>query len=231
MRFLGVATDYDGTLAEYGHVDEKTWAAVRQLRKSGRKILIVTGREVKDLQAICGHLKKFDCVVAENGAVLYWPCTNEMSVLAEAPPPAFARALAIKGVKQFASGIVIVATVRPYESVVLDTIRELGLELQVIFNQESVMVLPTGVNKATGLVAALLEMGIKPQQVVGIGNAENDHALLAACGFAVAVNDAVPALRERAHWVTQGGSGSGVVELIDGLLADDLRSILRRVLV
>jgi hydroxymethylpyrimidine pyrophosphatase-like HAD family hydrolase len=68
--------------------------------------------------------------------------------------------------------------VAPHEQVVLETIRSLGLEHQVIFNKGAVMVLPPGVNKATGLVAALHALGISPRNVVGVGDAENDHAFL-----------------------------------------------------
>lgn len=223
MRYLAVATDYDGTLAKDGRVDENAWAAIRRLRQTDRRIVLVTGREVKELQAICPNLHEFDCVVAENGAVLYWPRTSAISILAEAPHPAFARELEANGVKPLAVGIVVVATVRPHEIKVLQTIRKMGLELEIIFNQDSVMVLPTGVNKATGLIAALSELGISPGQVVGIGDAENDHALLSACGFGVAVKDAVPALRERADRVTRGGAGQAVAELIDYLLTNDLQ--------
>ena len=60
----------------------------------------------------------------------------------------------------------------------LDTIRDLGLELQVIFNKGAVMVLPAGVNKASGLAAALADLGLSPHNVVGVGDAENDHAFL-----------------------------------------------------
>ena len=49
------------------------------------------------------------------------------------------------------SGRCIVATWEPHERHVLETIRDLGLELQVIFNKGAVMVLPSGINKATGL--------------------------------------------------------------------------------
>jgi HAD superfamily hydrolase (TIGR01484 family) len=59
---------------------------------------------------------------------------------------------------------------------VLETIRELGLELQVIFNKGAVMVLPSGINKATGLRAALDELQLSPHDAVAVGDAENDHA-------------------------------------------------------
>ena len=87
------------------------------------------------------------------------------------------------------------------------------------------MVLPWGVKKATGLKAGLKELGLFPEQVVGVGDAENDHALLDFCGLGVAVANAVPALKEHADWVTQGARGAGVVELIDKLLREDNQGI------
>ena len=112
-------------------------------------------------------------------------------------------------------GRVIVATWEPHEKAVLETIRELGLELQVIFNKGAVMVLPSGVNKASGLDAALAELGLSPHNAVGVGDAENDHAFLARCECAVAVANALAALKERADLVTAGEHGAGVAELID----------------
>jgi len=87
------------------------------------------------------------------------------------------------------------------------------------------MVLPSGVNKATGLSAALDELGLSPHNVVGIGDAENDHAFLSLCECAVAVANALPMLQERADWVTQRAHGGGVIECINQLLASDLREL------
>src|SRR5262245_3439313 len=222
MRYFVLATDYDGTLARRGHVDEPVWAAIRRLRDSGRKPVLVTGRELEDLLAICPHLDLFDRVVAENGALVYDPATKDVRTLAEPPPAEFAVRLKALKVTPISTGHVIVATVKPHETAVLKTINEMGLELQVIFNQESVMILPSGVNKATGLSAALKDMGYSPHNTVAIGDAENDHALLSACECAVAVGNGVSALKERADLVTKGAEGTAVIELIDGLLVDDL---------
>jgi hypothetical protein len=121
-------------------------------------------------------------------------------------------------------GRVIVATWEPHETAVLETIRDLGLELQVIFNKGAVMVLPAGVNKATGLSAALERIGLSAHNAVGIGDAENDHALLGLCECGVAVANALPTLKAAADFVTTADHGSGVVELIGALLRDDLAS-------
>jgi HAD superfamily hydrolase (TIGR01484 family) len=94
MRFLALATDYDGTLAEHGSVSEETIRALEKLRHSGRKLILVTGRELPDLERVFDRLDLFQAVVAENGAVLYDSGTHEKRVLADAPDPAFAEARA-----------------------------------------------------------------------------------------------------------------------------------------
>src|SRR6185295_18271721 len=125
-------------------------------------------------------------------------------------------------------GQVIVATWHPHETAVLEAIREFGLELQVIFNKDAVMILPANVNKASGLSVALKEMGLSPHNVVGVGDAENDHAFLARCECGVAVDNAIPSLKEAADYVTAAARGDGVAELVDMMLADDLAQLAPR---
>jgi hydroxymethylpyrimidine pyrophosphatase-like HAD family hydrolase len=221
MRYIALAADYDGTLAAHGIVDETTLETLRRLRESGRKLIMVTGRELPDLKSVFQELDLFDCVVAENGALLYHPHSKEECPLAEHAPQPFLDALTAKGVP-FSAGQGIVATWEPHQTAVLEIIRELGLELQVIFNKGAVMVLPSGVNKGTGLRAALEHLILSPHNVVGVGDAENDHAFLSACEFAVAVENALPMLKERADLTTSNARGAGVAELIDQLLEDDL---------
>ncbi len=225
MRYLALATDYDGTLATGGRIDDAVVSALERCHASGRRVILVTGREMPDLAGVCRRLDLFDRIVAENGALLYDPATGAERALAEAPPARFVDALRGRGATPLSRGRVIVATREPYESVAAEVIRDLGLELEVIFNKGAVMVLPRGVDKATGLAAALAELRLSPHEVVGVGDAENDHAFLDACGCAVAVANALPSVRERADLVTAADHGAGVVELIDRMLSDDLRSV------
>lgn len=223
MRYLAVACDYDGTLAENGKMSENTVAALRRLRSSGRKLLMVTGRELEDLKNVCPHLDLFNLIVAENGALLYDPESKSERLLADPPPPRFVAALKEKKVEPLSIGRAIVATWTPHETTALQVIRDLGLELQVIFNKGAVMVLPSGVNKGTGLKAALRQLGLSEHNVIGIGDAENDHAFLNICEFSVAVANALDSLKERADMVTKGSRGAGVAELIAAVLDNDLR--------
>jgi len=196
VRYLVLACDFDETLARGGRVAPETVAALARLIASGRKLVVVTGRELDDLLRIFPEAKTCARIVAENGALLYNPGTREKKLLGDAPQDEFIRSLQQKKVEPLAVGNVIVATVQPHETAVLNAIRELGLELQVIFNKGAVMVLPPGVNKASGLAAALAEMKLSPLNVVGIGDAENDHAFMRSCGLSVAVANALPAVKE-----------------------------------
>jgi hypothetical protein len=189
---------------------------------------MVTGRELPDLRATFNHFDLFDRIVAENGAVIYRPATHEEKILAEAPPTEFVEALRKRGVGPISVGRVIVATWEPHQNAVLETIRDLGLELQVIFNKGAVMVLPSGVNKATGLTSALDELGLSPHNTAGIGDAENDHAFLTLCEMSAAVANALPALKEKADLVTNADHGAGVVELINRIVKDDLADLAPR---
>ena len=220
MRFRALATDYDGTLATHGVVDAHTVSSLQELRGAGRRLLLVTGRELPDLKQVFPSYAVFDLIVAENGALLFDPASGVETLLCEPADPVLVNKLAAMKIP-ISVGRAVVATVEPHHQQVLSAIHELGLELQLTFNKGSVMVLPSGVNKATGLAHALPRLGMKATEVVAIGDAENDHAFLAACGCGVAVANALPSLKSRAHVVTLGTHGAGVVEVIREIIADD----------
>jgi hydroxymethylpyrimidine pyrophosphatase-like HAD family hydrolase len=227
-RFLALAVDFDGTIADHGTVDEETLLALRRVTTSGRRLLLVTGRELPSLFRTFAHVDLFDLVVAENGGLLYEPRTRRERPLAEAPPERLVSALRARGVLPLSVGRVVVATFEPHETVALNVLHELGLGHKVVFNKGAVMLLPAGVDKASGLTAGLRELGLDPAAVIGVGDAENDHVLLACCGFGVAVSNALPALKERADYVTLAARGAGVAELIDLLVTNDLQGVGRK---
>jgi hydroxymethylpyrimidine pyrophosphatase-like HAD family hydrolase len=225
MRFTVLACDYDGTMAHHDRVARGTVDALMRVRKTGRKLVLVTGRRLEDLQRVFPYLDIFDRAVVENGAVLFTPATGDIRTLVNPPPRDLVHALQHKGVSSLSAGHVIVATWTPNETKVLETIRELGLELQVIFNKGAVMVLPTGVNKGTGLQAALEDLGLSPHNCAAIGDAENDHAFLTVSECAIAVANALPALKQHADIVTIGAHGDGVTELVGRLIDSDLADV------
>jgi hydroxymethylpyrimidine pyrophosphatase-like HAD family hydrolase len=223
MRYLALATDFDGTLTSHGRMATATVAALERVRASGRRVLLVTGRRLEDLVKVQPRLGLFDGLVLENGAVLHWPASGRTELMCRPVPARFIQLLRRRGVRPLDVGRVVVATVHPHEATALEAIYELGLELQVVFNGDAVMVLPPNVNKGSGLEAALRALGLSRHEVVGIGDAANDHSFFAVCDCAVATANAIPGLKEEAAFTTAGADGEGVVELADELVADDLR--------
>jgi HAD superfamily hydrolase (TIGR01484 family) len=224
MRYFCLVSDYDGTIARDSQVAPGTVEALKRLRASGRKVVLATGRELPDLRKVFPELTLFDRVVAENGGLLYRPAQQEKVLLTKPPSAALVEHLQLRGVP-VSVGETIVSTWRPNETAVLEAIQSLGLDLQITFNKGAVMVLPSGVNKATGVRAALAELGISPHNAVGVGDAENDHGFVELCECAVAVENAIPALKETADLVTMQPRGGGVEELCERLLANDLTDV------
>ena len=218
MRYVCLTCDYDGTLARNGGVASSTIQGLEKVRASGRKLILATGRELDDLLKVFPDVSLFDRVVAENGGLLYRPSSKQQVLLSEPPSKKFVEELSRRGVQPLSVGRCVVATWHPNETTVLDVIREMNLELQIIFNKNAVMILPSGVNKGTGLQAALNELQLSYHNVVGVGDAENDHAFMSVCEACVAVSNALPGLKERADWVTAHSHGAGVEEVIQGLL-------------
>ena len=228
MNVHVLACDYDGTIADGGRCSPDVVEALARVRESGRKVLLVTGRMLPDLRSVCPDVDRmFDAVVAENGALLYFPETREARALGGTPEPALVEELRRRGVP-FDLGSSIIATTEAYADASLAAIRDTGVERTLVFNKGALMLLPGGVTKGTGLDAALTVLALSAHNMVSIGDAENDHAFLAMSECAVAVADAIPALRERADYVTRAPGPRGVIEFLQEHLVNDLAALIPR---
>ena len=219
-RFHAVALDYDGTLTHTGRPLPTVVAALDRVRARGVRVILVTGRRydhlLQDFPDVDEHV---DAVVAENGAVVVRGADHR--VLADAIDPDLADAIATRGIA-VERGEVLLACAAEHAPIVLEAIQALTLDCQLVHNRGALMVLPSGVSKETGLRTALAELGLSPHDTVGVGDAENDLALLHACELGVAVGDAVESLRAHADHVLELPDGDGVLDLLDGpLLAAD----------
>lgn len=213
--FKAVALDLDGTLAENDHLADTAVTAVRAGRVD-LKVILVTGRIQDDLQAVYpGLCSEFDAVVAENGAVLH--TRSDMRLLASPVDPAVRPALASRGIAARA-GRVLLAIAGDDAAAAIEVIADLGLDHQVVHNRGAAMILPAGVTKGTGLLAALDELGLSPHNTIAAGDAENDLALLHAAEVGAAVANAVPSLAAHADLQLRSRNGAGIAELLAGPL-------------
>jgi hydroxymethylpyrimidine pyrophosphatase-like HAD family hydrolase len=188
MTFKVLALDYDGTIARDGVLPPGVRAAIAAARDRGVTVALVTGRILDDLRRVAGDLRFVDCVVAENGAVISFPESGRSLTLAAPVPPSLVGDLRRRGVAVDVGRSVIEADAGAAPHA-LAAIRTLELPYAILFNRGRLMILPSGVNKASGLREALRTWRVTPHNAIAIGDAENDHDLLEACELGVAVGE------------------------------------------
>ncbi|MBI1996553.1 MAG: HAD hydrolase family protein [Deltaproteobacteria bacterium] len=212
-----IACDFDGTGATDGKPAPELYAALGEARAQGMRTLLVTGRVLEDVQHACQEISPFDAVVAENGAVVYLCDLGRTIQLGQPPPEHFLGELRAHGVP-FHTGAVVVGTWEQHAGKLLDLIRSLGIDGQMVFNRGAVMLLPSGINKAVGIHRALDELGRSERNLVAFGDAENDIPMMTEAEVAVAARGAVPAVSALAdERLTQLG-GAGVALYIRKML-------------
>ena len=227
MKASALAADFDGTLAHAGVVDAATHDALLRLRSIGVRLIMVTGRRVDSVTAAFPDIPVFDRVVAENGALVHDPATRRSRSVAPSPDPRLVAALVARNVNPLNVGESIVATREPMDVVVREVLAELGLRMHIVYNKGAVMILPDSVDKSTGLGEALRDLGLAAEEVVGVGDAENDEPFLRACGRSAAVANALPSIKAIADVSLEAAQGNGVVELIRRLWPEAFRAIDR----
>ncbi len=212
MKFGVLAMDYDGTIAREGVLDPQVRSAIAEVRTRGIVVIIVTGRILAELEQVAGDLHFVDGVVAENGAVLWFP-NGHSRLLAETTSLQFLRELSHRGIP-FKAGQCVVELDAEFAPKTLSIIRELELPLVMLFNRGRLMVLPQSVSKGAGLRESLATLRLSVHNAIGIGDAENDHDLLSRCELGVAVSWGSQILQKVADEVLEGSGPPAVASYI-----------------
>jgi hydroxymethylpyrimidine pyrophosphatase-like HAD family hydrolase len=214
------ACDFDGTTAENGRLAPEVAAAIEAARAKGYVVILVTGRVHDDVEMLCADLSVFDAIVAENGAVVCLPADERTIHLATPPPDQLLAQLRSAGIP-FHTGSIIVGTWKRYATRVLELVSRTGVDVQLIFNREALMMLPSGINKAVGVRRALDELGRSEHNLIAFGDAENDLPLLNMAAIGVAAAGSVPAVAAQADEQLSRKDGSSVARYIQRVLDAD----------
>lgn len=216
-HLIVLASDLDGTLAEEGKVSNETWKTLKQAKIAGITIILVTGRTLDSFVAEGPFAELCEAIVAENGAVVYFPRRETITLPYGRLDPRVLQRLEMMNVP-LERGMVIAATVVPHDEAILKALRDSKSSANVEYNRDSVMLLPPGATKGTGLRYALTELGYSLHNVVACGDAENDRSLFEAVELGVAVANAQPTLKAMADTVLDKPRGEGVQALLLDLL-------------
>ncbi len=73
-------------------------------------------------------------------------------------------------------------------------------------------------DKRAAFQELLAALGIKPEQVAYVGDDLLDLPIMARAGLAIAVHDAIDAVKQHAHWCTRRCGGQGAVREVCDLI-------------
>lgn len=209
-----LAVDYDRTLTNMDLVlEERALEALATARESGLKVIAISGRDLPFLQREIGHA--VDLVVAENGCILHTPGgAHPPSLTHDAPAVDLEGVLACLNLP-IEYGNVIASADIEHLPLVQETLQAAGYDLDLIPNRDRFMILPQGIDKAAGLLAALKILGTPLRQTAAAGDGENDVPMLRESGYGIAVANAVPQLKAVADYITSREGGLGIAEWIE----------------
>ena len=219
MHISVIATDFDGTISQGDQLAPEVMHVLHRWRERGQFTVLVSGRPFEFLHDLQKHEPVFDLIVAENGAVLYNPRDDEMSLPFGEVPGDLIDMLVKLGVPLW-RGVAIAGTTMPYDDAVWVASRELGLAVHVETNRNEVMLLPPGANKGAGLLNVLKSEGLSTRNVLAFGDAENDHSLFEAVEVGVAVANATASLKALADYITPEIGPVGVASFVERYLLD-----------
>lgn len=206
-----LAVDYDRTLTDMDlEPVPEALDALARARDAGLRVVVISGRDLPFLQREIGHA--VDLLVAENGCIIHEKSSGPRHL---APDRIDLRGAFGTLEIPIEYGEVIASADVEHMPLLREALERAGYKADLIPNRDRVMVLPAGIDKAAGLLAALRVLDVPPEKMAAAGDGENDIPLLREAGYAIAVRNAVDELKEIADYVARGEGGHGVAEWIN----------------
>lgn len=217
LHLMVIAFDLDGTLTQDGRIAQQTWDLLRSARLAGMILILVTGRTLDSFISEFPFSELCEAIVAENGAVVYFPRHDQIRLPFGKVDTAGIDRLRDLNVP-LEHGMAIAATREPHDKTIFKVIQELHISVVVEYNRGSVMLLPPGASKGQGLLYTLQELGYSSHNLLVCGDGENDRSLFQIAEFGVAVANAHPSVRAVADLVLSKPDGEGFNEVLKDIL-------------
>ena len=209
--------DYDRTLTlETLTVPESTRRMLEKIRDLDLATLgVVSGRELPFLTEVHNAVEgAFSFLVAENGAVTYFSDTNRFSVVGEEWSESARRVFTDVSFHIHFAQIIGYSGIENSQEI-SRLLRISGIDSKLTVNKDSIMVCPPGVDKGSGVSAAVEHLAKTGEiELTCFGDGENDVALFGPADVSVAVSNAVDPLKKIADVVTNKPGAFGVEEFL-----------------
>lgn len=209
--------DLDGTLTKGGEdrITTELRSMLAQFKKTGWLLILATGRDKKYLESRDDLRSLFDGWVCEAGASIYVISTNEYKILVNDRWLQF-----INEIKKLECVILKENTVNLLSRECIEKVDEvaskLGVEYKVLNNKGALLLLPSDIDKSTGL-RELLRLLDFQGFLVAVGDSEIDIEMLKNADFKASPSNADQAVREIVDYLSSRENGEGVIDILENL--------------
>jgi len=218
-----LVTDVDGTITDgKRQVHLKAVEGLRLLERTGIPVMLATGNVEPIAKGLSTYMGTSGPIIAENGGVVSYK--GRRSILSDRTKPdiAFEHVSKHLSVRKVDTDLWRVTEVALIMDVSVEEVRKL------LQNFEGVKVNTTGfaihihnsgINKGSALEVACSLLNVDLEEIVAIGDSENDIEMIEKAGMGVAVKNASSKLRDRADITLEEGGGEGFYEFMEDLVS------------
>jgi sucrose-phosphate phosphatase subfamily len=219
----GIVTDLDRTITDeppkldFDAADyDKEF--LQELKDTGKDLFLATGRKIHYVKKLCRQFKDvWRCVIAENGAVIYFPSTTKTITLNTVPMQKVKKIVKELQLPGSSVGKVIASIRASDEEAVKTRLGKYAEKVDFSRNVDEIMIVPAGVDKGLGVRLAMKYLNVNIDNTLVIGDAENDIPMFMNPGFKIALANAHSKLKRFANCVTERPSVEGVREVLGKL--------------
>ncbi len=216
LEVRAVACDIDGTITDSRRLIQVNGIeALRKVQERGAMVIIASGNVLPVAFGLSTYIGTKGPVIAENGGLVYYLGRTYQLQSNELPLKAYAYLKeAMPEVERLFTDNWRLTEVGLKRSFDLERIRSIldGWGLEIEATGFAIHIMNKGHSKLAGVEKACDLLGIDKEEVVAIGDSDNDTKMLAGCGFGIAVGNASPTAKSAADFVAKGMHSDGVIE-------------------
>ena len=220
-----IITDVDGTITDRRRrINTRAIETIRTLVDAGIEVVLASGNTVCFMDGLCKMVGTDGTIIGENGGVyrrrfggiLQIPgdraaCLEAFDILRD-HFAAKGIGLELLSAQYRFADVAFAREIDPDEARAV--IRDRHLPIRVLDTGFALHLQAPGVSKETAMRKLAGDMGLLPDDILAIGDSENDIEMLKAAGIGVAVANAAAPTRAAADWVSGSAYGDGFVEAV-----------------
>jgi phosphoglycolate phosphatase (TIGR01487 family) len=213
-----IAVDIDGTITDKNRkICVNAIKALRKAEEMGYPVILVTGNILCSAKMVATMVGLSGGIVGENGGIIQTRKKELVLGDIEKCKPAYNFLKSKYEVRKTEFSDLRLSEIAIVRNIGVNTVKETvkNFDVEVYDTKFAIHITDPAVNKGKSLEIVAKDMGITPDEILAVGDSENDLEFLEVAGFKVAVSNADAELKERTDYVTKKPYGDGTAEAVE----------------